>query len=79
MPTHAHVAFGTQSSGNQFIPQGLLLANANLNAYAGQNPAQNIEPATIAPTGGSQPHNNMSPYLTLTFCIALIGVFPDRN
>jgi microcystin-dependent protein len=79
LPTHSHVAFGTQSSGTQFVPQGLMLANANLNAYAGQNPPQNIEPATLSNVGGSQPHNNMSPFLTLTFCIALIGVFPDRN
>jgi microcystin-dependent protein len=33
---------------------------------------------SLAPTGGSQPHNNMQPYLTLNFCIALQGVFPAR-
>jgi microcystin-dependent protein len=33
----------------------------------------------IAPAGGSQPHNNMMPYLTLNFCIALQGVFPQRS
>jgi microcystin-dependent protein len=33
----------------------------------------------LAPTGGSQPHNNMQPYLTLNFCIALQGVFPPRG
>ena len=37
-----------------------------------------MAPETIAPTGGSQPHNNMQPYLTLNFCIALQGVFPQR-
>ena len=36
-------------------------------------------PQVIAPTGGSQPHNNMMPYLTLSFCIALQGVFPARG
>jgi hypothetical protein len=34
---------------------------------------------TLALAGGDQPHNNMQPYLTLTFCIALQGVFPQRN
>jgi microcystin-dependent protein len=34
---------------------------------------------TLAPAGGDQPHNNMQPYLTLNFCIALQGVFPPRS
>lgn len=34
---------------------------------------------TIAPAGGDQPHNNLMPYLTLNFCIALQGVFPPRT
>jgi microcystin-dependent protein len=33
----------------------------------------------VAPVGGSQPHNNMMPYLTLNFCIALQGIFPARS
>ena len=37
-----------------------------------------MAPETIAPAGGSAPHNNMQPYLTLSFCIALQGVFPQR-
>ncbi|HEY6323472.1 MAG TPA: phage tail protein, partial [Thermoanaerobaculia bacterium] len=34
---------------------------------------------TIAPAGGDQPHNNLMPYLTLNFCIALQGVYPPRT
>jgi microcystin-dependent protein len=33
----------------------------------------------LAPAGGSQPHSNMQPYLTLNFVIALAGIFPSRN
>ncbi len=33
----------------------------------------------VAPAGGDQPHNNMQPYLTLNFCIALQGIFPPRS
>ena len=33
----------------------------------------------IGLTGGSQPHENMQPYTTIMFCIALIGIFPSRN
>ena len=38
-----------------------------------------FSPTAIAPAGGSQPHNNMQPILTLNFCIATSGVFPSRN
>ena len=37
-----------------------------------------FNPNALAPAGGDQPHNNMMPYLTLNFCIALQGVFPQR-
>jgi microcystin-dependent protein len=37
-----------------------------------------MAPQAIAPSGGSLPHNNLQPYLTLNFCIALQGVFPQR-
>ena len=38
-----------------------------------------MAPQTLAPTGGDLPHNNMMPYLTLNFNIALQGVFPPRG
>jgi microcystin-dependent protein len=37
-----------------------------------------MNPAALSIAGGSQPHNNMQPYLTLNFCIAMQGVFPAR-
>jgi microcystin-dependent protein len=46
---------------------------------AGAAPAQPLSDQAIAPAGGDQPHNNMMPYLTLNFCIALQGVFPPRT
>jgi microcystin-dependent protein len=38
-----------------------------------------MAPEALAPAGGDQPHNNMQPYLTFYFCIALQGVFPPRT
>jgi microcystin-dependent protein len=38
-----------------------------------------MTPGTVSNVGGSQPHNNMMPYLVLNFCIALQGIFPSRN
>jgi microcystin-dependent protein len=43
------------------------------------NPATTMSGAALAIAGGSQPHENMQPFLTLLFCIALQGVFPARN
>ena len=40
---------------------------------------QAITASTVTNVGGSQPHNNMMPYLTLNFCIALQGIFPSPN
>ena len=79
LPTHSHVAMATQSAATSNLPPGLLLANVNLNAYAQPGPLQNIAPDTLVPVGGSQAHNNMSPYLELNFCIALQGIFPSQN
>lgn len=79
MPMHAHQAIGTQSSGTTPIPTGMVLGNANLNAYSSAGPLVAIPVETLDSVGGSQPHNNMSPYLALNFCIALVGIFPSRN
>jgi|SRR5579863_1832609 len=42
-------------------------------------PLVNMDPASIKPNGSSLPHNNMMPYLTLNFCIALQGIYPPRT
>jgi len=42
-------------------------------------PIGQFSPNAILPNGGNQPHNNMMPYLTLNFCIALSGIFPSRS
>ena len=78
LPTHTHVAQGTTSNSDSDVPTGKLLGAAN-NVYT---PAANLtplQPATITNVGGSQPHANMQPYLTLTFCVALQGIFPAQN
>lgn len=49
-------------------------------SYAPVTPAPNavLNPATIGFSGGNQPHDNMMPYLAITYCIAIQGVFPSR-
>jgi microcystin-dependent protein len=75
-PTHQHLANASTTNADQPIPS--ILARAN-NAYTGAANLTTLAPATISNAGGSQPHQNMQPYLVLSFCIALIGIFPSQN
>jgi microcystin-dependent protein len=80
MPTHTHVLNGTSSNGNAQIPVGNLFAVTPNQMYHGpDNAGVALAPETVGNIGGSQPHTNMQPYLTLNFCIALQGIFPSRN
>ena len=80
MPVHAHALNGTNQLQQLPDPAAHTAARANANAYV-QNPASytQLNPQAIGPTGGGQPHNNMPPYLGLTFIIARQGVFPARG
>lgn len=60
-------------------PNRTLAASTNATAYAPAANLVSMAPATFPPAGGDLPHNNLMPYLTLTFCIALQGVFPPRG
>lgn len=76
---HTHVAQGLTDTATTNLAANALLANVpTANAYSKVNPPQPLAPGTITATGGAA-HDNMSPFLALTFCIALQGVFPSRN
>jgi microcystin-dependent protein len=77
MPTHTHVPVGSSTPANLGDPTANLWAAGN-GAYS-PTPNTSMNPASIQTAGGSQPHQNMSPYLTVTFCIALQGIFPSQN
>jgi microcystin-dependent protein len=80
MPIHTHQLNGTSTVGAQILPAGNLLAKASLPLYrAPDNNLAALSPAALANVGGSQPHSNMQPFLTLNFCIALQGIFPSQN
>jgi len=79
---HSHSALANINPANLAAPSpARSLARANPGtAYNAQN--QNLTqfaPEALAPAGGDAPHNNLQPYLTLSFCIALQGVFPPRT
>jgi microcystin-dependent protein len=85
IPSHPHsvnVDSSGRLTGQNGTPTPLtVLAEAGINAYTSGLTQTNevMNDAMIAPAGGSQPHNNLQPYLTLNFCIALQGVFPPRS
>ena len=82
MPSHTHnlMASGSPASGRDPTNNPLARSGGG-NAYqsnVNQN-VVNMAGQAVGPTGGSQPHNNMQPYLGLTFIIALQGIFPPRQ
>ena len=79
LPQHAHVLQGSSANATTNVPTGNVFAKPLQLAYSG--PAQLVPMASgsVTNTGGSQAHLNMQPFLTLTFCIALQGIFPSPN
>jgi len=78
MPMHVHGLNGTTNNANQPAPAGNLFGTVS-NEYTAPGNFTTLQPGTIGNAGGSQAHENMQPYLTLTFCIALQGIFPSPN
>jgi microcystin-dependent protein len=78
MPAHNHFVNISIVPANTDNPAGNMWANGNQAAYTNV-PAVSLNPLAVVPVGGSQPHENRSPFLVLNFCIALTGVFPSRN
>lgn len=80
MPTHTHSVSGSARPANENDPANLYWGGTVANMYnPTASPAQQMAIQTLGPTGGSLPHNNMQPYLTFNFCIALQGNFPPRS
>jgi microcystin-dependent protein len=80
MPQHVHFLNGTTNLGNTPSPQGAVPATFNVTVYS--NNVSNLAafaPSSVTAVGGSQAHTNMMPYLVLSFCIALQGIFPSQN
>jgi microcystin-dependent protein len=83
MPAHIHTATADVAVGHNTTsnPNGALLANTGATQMysAGSNNMVSMLPAMVSNAGGSQPHENRQPFLTLSFCIALQGIFPSQN
>lgn len=81
IPSHTHALRASNDIGDVNTPGNMSFArSAGAAVYNTANaPLTTMSPQVLTPAGGDQPHNNMQPYLTLLFCIALQGVFPPRT
>ena len=83
LPQHSHPEFASLNAGTSQSPAGNVLARPtsvrpDLKTYNSDSPVF-MNAAAVAPTGGSQPHTNMQPYLCLNYIISLFGIFPSPN
>jgi len=80
IPAHTHNFTASQGDGTDQTPVNQRLATGiGIGPYGAVASLTQLSPNMLAPAGGDQPHNNMMPYLTFYFCIALQGVFPPRT
>lgn len=81
IPNHSHVPQCNSTNGTATSPSNAVWAgNTDVGAYANAITASaNMASQALAPDGGSQPHDNMLPFLCINFIISLFGVFPTQN
>jgi microcystin-dependent protein len=79
IPNHPHIPQASTANGNQTGPSGAVWANfpdgAPYNAAVGPT---NLNASALSTAGGSQPHDNMIPFLCVSFIISLFGIFPHQ-
>jgi microcystin-dependent protein len=83
IPSHAHTLRASPDDADNNLPSPAMSFAKTQKEFGYQSNASaslvTMADTTLAPAGGDQPHNNMQPYLTLNFCIALQGVYPPRT
>ena len=80
LPTHIHQVMASNTDSTTDTPaSNLVLGTSAIDLYRQPSNLVAMEAGIIGSVGGSQPHDNMHPYLVLNFIIALQGIFPSRN
>lgn len=80
IPLHSHALTASQGDGLERFPSGQRFATGiGISMFQTPGALVQLNPNAVTPAGGDQPHNNMMPYLTFYFNIALQGVFPPRT
>jgi microcystin-dependent protein len=80
LPGHTHPVKASSSTADSDQPEGRTLARSASHSYTAKPDASTVMNVDmLGDAGGSQPHDNIQPYLAVNFCIALIGIFPSRS
>jgi microcystin-dependent protein len=79
IPAHAHAPRGTSADADRRSPKNALLAKPAEAVYAVPGTPAAMSTSDTEPSGGSQPHNNVQPFLCVNFIISLFGIFPSRD
>jgi microcystin-dependent protein len=82
MPSHAHAMMAGDNNIHSNDPTGRVLgsvAAGGFNPFSAPDGSASLHSASLSQTGAGQAHNNMQPYSTTNFVIALQGIFPSRN
>ena len=88
MPPHSHALTAVAEVSTSASPQNAIFMDGHFTggsgpgkvaAYNTAAPDTAMNPAAITPAGGGGPHNNLMPYLTVNFCIAMAGIYPPRS
>jgi microcystin-dependent protein len=76
IPSHSHAPRGQTGAGTQSNPQGNVWAASALDNYSGSPPSVPMAAGALATVGANAPHDNMPPYVCVSFIISLFGIFP---
>jgi microcystin-dependent protein len=79
LPAHTHPALCSNQTGTQPNPANGVWAASTQNQYTSNLSTQAVNPTLVGGDGGSQPHDNMMPFLVISFIISLFGIFPSQN
>jgi microcystin-dependent protein len=80
MPIHTHAALAANGvAGSVNSPANNVWSGWTGGQFTPQAPIAPMAPAAVGTVGGSQPHDNMPPYLVINFVISLFGIFPSQN
>src|SRR4051794_7878384 len=79
LASHTHVVKGSSTPAETNTPTTSAYLGSVNNAYGQASNLVSLSPSSVTNAGGSQAHPNMQPFLTLSFCIALQGIFPSAN
>lgn len=79
MPMHNHMLQANKTSATQSAAANNVWAPAAGSYGSAGSPDTSLAPTALQSTGGGQPHSNMQPYLVVSCCIALTGIFPTRS